>query len=152
MPTAISAVSQVTDSLAPLAATTKAPDMVVVEIASWKSPDFGLPANTIPLDKLVEKYESDPKRRAALQRARSQLAESLDHSQQKTLRTYRLEKGYSQAALAADISTTQAQIARIESGKQDVQIGTLVRFADALGLNPLDAIRAFLEQRNSQST
>ncbi len=151
MHTATSAVSNVTDNLAPLAETAEPPKFLVVEIANWQRPNFGLPANTVPLDKLVAKYESDPKRRAALQKARAQIAESLDPNQPKTLRTYRLERGYSQAALAADISTTQAQIARIESGKQDVQIGTLLRFAEALKLDPLDAIRAFLAQRNNQS-
>jgi ribosome-binding protein aMBF1 (putative translation factor) len=150
MHTPTSADNPIGRGLGPPTAITKPGNIIVVQIAEWETPNFGLPPRTSPLDKVVAQYETDPKRRTALHKARAQLAGSLSQSKQKTLRTYRLEKGLSQAALALEIGSTQAQIARIESGKQDVQIGTVVRFAEAIGLNPLDAIRAFLIQRDSQ--
>ncbi len=65
-----------------------------------------------------------------------------------TLKRLRLEKGLSQIALARQIGSTQAQIARVESGRQDVQVSTITRIAEALEIEPFDAIRAFLVQRD----
>ena len=52
-----------------------------------------------------------------------------------TLRSLRLEAGLSQEQLAAAMSTSQPQIARMESGKQDLQLSTMKRLADALNIN-----------------
>ena len=49
-----------------------------------------------------------------------------------TLRRLRLEAGLSQEQLADRMNTSQAQIARMESGRQDLQLSTMKRLAIAL--------------------
>lgn len=45
----------------------------------------------------------------------------------------RIGLGLSQTAVAAEMETSQSAIARIESGKADVKLSTLERYAAALG-------------------
>ena len=52
-----------------------------------------------------------------------------------SLRRLRLMAGLSQEQLAERMGTSQAQIARMESGRQDLQISTVRRLAEALGVN-----------------
>jgi transcriptional regulator with XRE-family HTH domain len=54
------------------------------------------------------------------------------------LREARLQKGLSQAEVAARIGTTQSAIARLESGVADPRLSTVERYADAVGAG-LDA-------------
>lgn len=54
------------------------------------------------------------------------------------LRKARLQKGLSQADVAARIGTTQSAIARLESGAADPRLSTLQRYAEAVGAD-LDA-------------
>lgn len=103
-----------------------------------------VPPGSVEIDALVAEHESDPIRRAALESARHWVAEVLPSDERNQLRLLRLKKGLSQARLAEIIGTTQAHIARIESGRCDVQVGTLARLAKALGLRPIRVIEAFL--------
>ena len=131
-----------------VAATSAPPLCEVIQIDRWRDLETGVVPNAQPIGALVSEYEKDPARKARLERARKAIAKNLDAVAPNALRTLRLERGFSQSALATQIGTTQAQIARIESGRQDVQIGTLCRLASALGIEPLEAIRAFLTQRS----
>lgn len=54
------------------------------------------------------------------------------------LRDTRVQKGLSQAEVAARIGTTQSAIARLESGAADPRLSTVQRYADAVGAD-LDA-------------
>jgi DNA-binding XRE family transcriptional regulator len=45
----------------------------------------------------------------------------------------RMGRGLSQTAVAAEMGTSQSAIARIESGRADVKISTLERYAATLG-------------------
>ena len=54
------------------------------------------------------------------------------------LRKARLQKGLSQADVAARIGTTQSAIARLESGAADPRLSTVQRYAEAVGAD-LDA-------------
>ena len=98
------------------------------------------------VDHLISESEKDPARKAAIEDARRWAANTF-YSNEKSLRAIRLNKGLSQTRLAALVGTTQAHIARIESGATDVQVGTLVRLAKALGTDDLTAIEAFLDIR-----
>ncbi|WP_300904192.1 helix-turn-helix transcriptional regulator [uncultured Alistipes sp.] len=51
------------------------------------------------------------------------------------LRERRKELKMSQTALAEKIGTKQSYIARIEKGEVDIQLSSLLRIANALGLN-----------------
>ena len=55
----------------------------------------------------------------------------------------REERGMTTTALARRVGISQAQISRLENGKQGFRSGTLVRIAEALGVKP---IYFFLEQ------
>lgn len=109
-----------------------------------------LPSGYVSIDSIAERAEANPTRVAAMERAWCWVADSF-YEDSKPLQLLRLRKGFSQARLAARIGTTQAHIARIEAGSADVQVGTLVRMAEALDLAPLDIISAFLTQRATNS-
>lgn len=47
----------------------------------------------------------------------------------------RKSSGFSQTELAKKIGTTQGNIARLESGRENFTVGTLQRIASALGYN-----------------
>ncbi|THV28711.1 helix-turn-helix domain-containing protein [Glycomyces paridis] len=49
------------------------------------------------------------------------------------LREARLRQGLSQEAVAERIGTTQSAVARLESGRTDPRLSTLVRYAEAVG-------------------
>jgi DNA-binding XRE family transcriptional regulator len=48
---------------------------------------------------------------------------------------YRMDHGLTQEDLAARVGTSHSQISRIESGRHATSMTTLVRIADALGLD-----------------
>jgi len=50
------------------------------------------------------------------------------------LRNARLRQGIAQSEVAARIGTTQSAVARLESGQYDPRIGTIQRYADAVGM------------------
>jgi DNA-binding Xre family transcriptional regulator len=144
--TTTSEINPLLDEVQPAAST--APSCAIVEIDQWRDSIFGIPANSTPLGALIEEYEGDPSKNAELQDARRVLVERINEFTPNTLKRLRLEKGLSQIALARQIGSTQAQIARVESGRQDVQVSTITRIAEALEIEPFDAIRAFLVQRD----
>jgi plasmid maintenance system antidote protein VapI len=98
------------------------------------------------VDELISESEKDTARKAALEDARRWAAGTF-YPGQKSIRTLRLNKGLSQAKLAALIGSTQAHIARVENGATDVQISTLVRLAKALGTDDITAVEAYLNIR-----
>lgn len=50
----------------------------------------------------------------------------------------RKSKGWTQEKLAAGVGLSRAQIANIESGRSDMPMKTLARFAEALGVSMRD--------------
>ncbi|HCG9610827.1 TPA: helix-turn-helix transcriptional regulator [Vibrio parahaemolyticus] len=80
------------------------------------------------IDGLVE---SDPSLKGDLVDARKEIVELLYQDQKDTLKVLRLQKGWSQADLAKMINTSQPQIAKIESGKVDVQMSTVIKLSKA---------------------
>ncbi|GAA0215310.1 hypothetical protein GCM10009125_00430 [Castellaniella daejeonensis] len=85
---------------------------------------------------IIADRESDPKRAAALARARRKLASSMmeNSTAKHTLASLRLASGHSQASLAAAMGTQQSYIARLERNGGDMQSSTIRRMADALGV------------------
>ena len=74
--------------------------------------------------------QSDPKTRRALGGA---------------LRAARLRSGKSQVALAQEIGISQAVVSFYETGQREPSFATLVRLADAVGLDlaePVEIVRA----------
>jgi DNA-binding XRE family transcriptional regulator len=97
-----------------------------------------------PLAEYVQRQEAIPSRKAALDAARQWAAENTAKYEKNNLRSLREEKNLSQARLALSVGTTQAHIARIESGRFDTQVSTLVRVAAALGVPATTAFEAFV--------
>lgn len=81
---------------------------------------------------LIAKRESNPRRAAALARARKKHASALADSPQFSLARLRLEKGLSQAKLAELMEVSQPYIAKIERGDDDIRASTIQRLAIAL--------------------
>jgi len=79
----------------------------------------------------LARLEQNPKRAAALARARKRLAEEL-HTHT-NLSALRLKAGLSQAEVARRIGTSQSHLSRIESGQEDPRRTTLVKIARELG-------------------
>jgi predicted transcriptional regulator len=69
----------------------------------------------------------------SIQNGRREIASWMDSKT--TLRSLRLAAGLSQEQLAAAMDTSQSQIARIESRRQDVSLSTMERLAEALKID-----------------
>ena len=84
---------------------------------------------------VVADHESDPRRAAALARARQRLASVLtENTSNPSLTSLRLAKGLSQANLAQAIGTQQSYIARIERNGNDLRATTIKQLAKVLGV------------------
>lgn len=90
------------------------------------------------IEEYMKERERDPKRAAALARARQRLAAKLDDAPQFSLTALRLSKGISQAKLAELMETQQPSIARMERG-DDVLLSTMEKLAKALDV-PLNVV------------
>lgn len=67
-----------------------------------------------------------------------------------SIASLRLAKGWSQAQLAREAKTTQAQISKIERGQQNVEMDTIAALARALGAEPGQIFELVFAQRSSQ--
>lgn len=83
-------------------------------------------------DRIAE-LEANPRRAAALARARERLAEKVHEGG--SLAAIRMSKRLSQTDLANKIGTSQSRLSRIESGRDDPQLSTVAKIADALGVD-----------------
>ncbi len=104
--------------------------------------DVPLPQNYVDIDKLVARTELVDSRRAALERARIELAEERYSGVQPSLSVLRLKKGWSQKRLAQELHTSQPHVARIESGCEDLRVSTVKKLAVALGVTVNQVISA----------
>ena len=96
-----------------------------------------------------ERISADPRKAAALQRARLKIAAELDANPAFSVTTLRLNAGLSQAQLATLLNTQQPAIARLEKGQTEPQLSTLQKLAEAFGV-PIDVVcSAFINTRNA---
>ena len=98
-------------------------------------------AGTQPLAEWHEEYLADPENRAQW------YAGALAHALTLAIVRYRNEHGLTQTALGKRIGMPQAQISRIEAGGHTPSLDTLLRLADALGLEIDLSIRPRSEDR-----
>lgn len=86
---------------------------------------------------LTAKYEADPVKRAAIERARAKLANRIAEAKggQKTLAAMRLSAGLSQIQLGEKLGMAQSQVARLEAGGVAVaNARTIRKLREALGV------------------
>jgi ribosome-binding protein aMBF1 (putative translation factor) len=118
--------------------------VVRIDVGRDVSP-AGVPADFVDIDDLISAEEATPQGRERLANARIKLSH-LERQDPLSLKKIRLQRGLSQQALATMIGTTQPHIARIESGRCDVQVGTLSRLAAALKVDSRELVTAFMER------
>ena len=58
----------------------------------------------------------------------------------KNLRAYRQAKGLSQEAFAELVGMHRTYIGGVERGERDLTLATVERYAEAIGLDPLDLL------------
>ena len=122
----------------------------IVFIEFDRTDDIPLPDGYASIDEYIIKNELDDNRRAALEKARTELAEEYYDEAQASISLFRLKKGWSQRRLAEEIKTSQPHIARIESGKADLRLSTLKKLAEALNIKIEQVINAV--ERGHKST
>ena len=107
-----------------------------------------LPAGYQEIDDVVRKHERDPRRAAALTRARKRLASQVEEvSQMVTLASLRLKAGLSQARVAELLGNSQPSYSLIESGRRDILHSTFEKLIEILQVSR-DELAAAL--KNSQ--
>lgn len=104
--------------------------------------DLPVPDGYTSIDDVISEHERDAGRHAALQRARQRLAQALYANAPRTLAVLRMERGMSQRELAAKMHTSQAHVARIEAGHDDLRLTTLRKLASALEMSVSEIITA----------
>lgn len=115
-----------------------------IEVLLREQPDAPTRPGFLEIDALVDRYQENPTRQIAMEKARNLIGSDTTLGDKSSLKQFRLAKGLSQSNLAAMIGTTQAHVARIESGRYDVQVSTLMRLAGALEVDPTQAVSAFV--------
>ena len=106
--------------------------MLVLEDGGWRQ---RTPVRAVLVSSRIAKLEADPARAAALARARNRIAAKAQFEGKPTLTSLRLTAGMSQSTLANKVGTQQSNVSRWESDPSDLQVQTILRLADALGVD-----------------
>lgn len=122
------------------AATTSSSPGKVISFEKHRNPPLSAPAGYTAIDDVIAESESNPRKKAALARARAKLAGKLQGDEGDTIRTVRLRRGWSQAKLAGLLDSSQSHIARIERGSENVAWETMRKLCRALevDMNTMD--------------
>ncbi len=99
-----------------------------------------------------ENIRRDPRRKAALERARRQVAAALPKDTKFPLTRLRLQAGLSQGDLAKLLGTHQPAIARLENGASDPRLTTIKKLATALGVSDAEVLEAIGAGRVTSQT
>jgi len=121
-------------------------DRMVVVVTPMAEARSQTPAGSMNIGDLVALEESTPEGKAGMQKARADLSALVHGHPAFALKTMRLSEGHSQSSLAKLVGSSQGHIARIESGRVDVQVGTLVKIAQALNVDPGEYVAAFVRE------
>ncbi|SDF72095.1 Helix-turn-helix domain-containing protein [Onishia taeanensis] len=122
------------------AATTSSAPGKIISFEKHRYPSISAPAGYTAIEDVVAKSESNPRKKAALARARAKLAGKLQGDEGDTIRTVRLRLGWSQAKLADLLGSSQSHVARIERGSENVAWETMKKLCKALqvDMNTMD--------------
>lgn len=96
-----------------------------------------------------ERLSADPRKAAALQRARRRISKEIDSNSAFSITKLRLNAGLSQAELAGMMNTQQPAIARLEKGQTEPQLSTIQKLAEAFGVPPEAVLTAFINTKNA---
>lgn len=111
----------------------------VYQFEFYQSDEPAPPGSKSP-SAIVERWNADPDKKAAMIAARERWAERLEVEASPTLKSMRLQRGLSQTSLAVILGTSQSHVARIESGSTQITLSTCRRLAEAfeVDLNAID--------------
>jgi len=90
----------------------------------------------IPFRKLHDEWMKDAEYRKEYELAGPRMELAM------TLAAARRKAGLTQAELAARMKTSQAAVARMESGREEPNWGTITRYARAIGAHPVLTLEA----------
>lgn len=93
------------------------------------------------------RLSANPKRAAALQRARQRISREINDDSIFSIAKLRLNAGLSQAELAKIMDTQQPAIARMEKGAVEPKLSTMEKLAEVLGVSVEVVVRAFINTR-----
>lgn len=94
-----------------------------------------LATNHLDFDAFMGELEADQRNNELFERADSWIAETFYGGNMESMRSLRQKKGLSQTVLASIVGTSQPQIAKIESGRQDPQLSTILKLTEALSVD-----------------
>lgn len=120
--------------------------MVHLETAVVHPPQ---PAAFRSIEDRAAELEHNPKRAAALAKARQRLAKTVHPDA--PLAALRMSRGLSQRALAERLGTSQSRLSRIEAGLDDPRLSTVRKLADALVVDINTIEQAILARREMTS-
>lgn len=129
-------------------------DPLLFEFGEPTAPEVHPAPHFKPIGDIVERWNRDSKRRQSLEDARRWVARKVLSDEGETVRTMRLQKGWSQVQLAARLGTSQSHVARIERGTENLSLDTCRRLCIALGvdMNTLDSALKRQEQSIHQAS
>lgn len=98
------------------------------------------PLEGTSIDDLVAEFEAEG---LDISGARQEMGRALDGAGDYSLRALRLKAGLSQRELGVRIGMSQPNVARLEREQCDPHLSTLLKLADALGVDLITLARAF---------
>lgn len=89
----------------------------------------------LDFDAFMDELEADPLNNDSIESADNWIAKTFYDGNIESMRSLRQKKQISQAVLARIVGTSQPQIARIESGRSDPQLSTILKLTEALSVD-----------------
>jgi len=94
---------------------TSAGPALLYTLDEHRQPEPDLPSGFMNIDDFIGELENDPQVKKSIAETRKWACDEMYGSEPRTIRTLRMEKGWSQTKLAHEMLTTQPQIAKIEN-------------------------------------
>lgn len=117
-------------------------ECVIVNFEEHTTLPVKTPAKYQTIADLVAELSVDEAFHSKLEASRAWIADEFYDKDGDTVRTMRLRNGWSQAQLAERLGTSQPHIARIERGKENLQMSTCRKLCSvfSIDMNTLDAM------------
>ena len=110
-----------------------------------------VPEGYTSIDAIAEEFERNEKGRAALKHSRKWVADQFYSENGITIKTLRLQKGWSQVDLATYLGTSQSHISRLEKGGEDLHFSTLKKLCSVLDQD-MNTISAAIDRQTTKKS
>lgn len=115
---------------------------------TWENPPV---TRGVSVQSRLARLEANPRRAAALKRARVRLAAETQRRNPNvpaSLAGLRLAAGLSQSQLAALMNTQQSNVSRWERSPGDIMGSTIIKLAGALGVSPASVLEVIRQDQH----